>query len=67
MLEILLIKISILVRVRRTGGQDEVRAIYRGVSTAIRFDISPPLRVLAANGSPDQRESRRNANRGTIV
>ena len=55
--------------------QDEVRAIYRGVTTAARFDISPPLRVLAAGGSPEQRESRecrertaeRNQTRGRSV
>src|SRR5580765_4268578 len=38
--------------------QEEVRAIYRGVTTAIRFDISPPLRILAAGGSPARPESR---------
>ena len=40
----------------RSGSEDEIRAIYRGVSTAVRFDISPPLRTMAGSAARESRE-----------
>jgi len=36
--------------------QDENRGIYRGVQTAVRFDISPPLRSIKAVGGQPENE-----------
>src|SRR4051794_27658692 len=40
------------------ASQEGYQAIYRGVTTAIRFDISPPLRAMRQNTEARQERER---------
>src|SRR5688572_22337590 len=44
--------VSPVVKAAQEADQDTSRATYRGVTTAARFDVSPPLRTMVGDPPP---------------